>query len=235
METGDATKSLAWRTAPWTLHGNLTVALLAQVGCWYLASPFPHIGPHERTFEFGVRTVLIAATFLLVLPAVWLAASRQSLACLGWVIGNVRLGLMLFVSISSVVTIVIYLGGTDPEIQRVYPWVGDWLAESSTHALYWFPIYALYYLAYESFYRGFLMTGLEKQIGAPLAMWAQVLSSVAIHLGKPPVETLAAIPAAFMFGLVAYYSRSIWYVFGIHFVIGIGNDLFSLYHQGKLG
>ena len=46
---------------------------------------------------------------------------------------------------------------------------------------------------------------------------AQAIPFVLLHLGKPFLETLACIPGGFIFGYVAYRTRSFLPCFVIHF------------------
>ena len=153
---------------------------------------------------------------------------------LGLQIGKWKLGLV-FVAIGIPVAGALLFGGcNDSEILAAYPWAGHWLATSTINMSIWFSIYGLYYLAFEFFYRGFLLRGLEPEIGLPAAMWIQVIMSVMIHFGKPSPELIASVPAAFLFGWVALKTRSILYVVGIHWAIGIFNDLFAMHYKGWL-
>jgi len=95
-------------------------------------------------------------------------------------------------------------------------------------------IYALYYIAFEFFYRGFLLRVVETSWGPGPAIWVQTLASTLVHLGKPMPEVLAAIPAGLVFGALALRSRSILYPALLHLSIGVATDLFSLAHQGLL-
>ena len=77
---------------------------------------------------------------------------------------------------------------------------------------------ALYMFAWEFLFRGYMLFGLEKSI-AKGAIFVQVIPFVLLHLGKPFLETLACIPGGFIFGYVAYRTRSFLPCFVIHFGI----------------
>jgi membrane protease YdiL (CAAX protease family) len=77
---------------------------------------------------------------------------------------------------------------------------------------------ALYYFAWEFLFRGYMLFGLEKSIGKS-AIFVQTIPFVLLHLSKPFLETLACIPGGFIFGYVAYKTRSFLPCFIIHFGI----------------
>jgi uncharacterized protein len=79
---------------------------------------------------------------------------------------------------------------------------------------------ALYYFAWEFLFRGYMLFGLEKSIGKS-AIFVQTIPFVLLHLSKPFLETLACIPGGFIFGYVAYKTRSFLPCFIIHFGIYI--------------
>jgi membrane protease YdiL (CAAX protease family) len=68
--------------------------------------------------------------------------------------------------------------------------------------------------------------GLEARLGAGAANVLQAGIGTMAHLGKPPVELLAAFPASLLFGLIALRTRSIWYALAIHWAVGLALDWF---------
>jgi CAAX protease family protein len=77
---------------------------------------------------------------------------------------------------------------------------------------------ALFMLAWEFLFRGYMLFGLEKSMGKS-AIFVQTIPFVLLHFGKPFLETLACIPGGFIFGYVAYRTRSFLPCFIIHFGI----------------
>jgi membrane protease YdiL (CAAX protease family) len=74
---------------------------------------------------------------------------------------------------------------------------------------------ALYYFAWEFLFRGYMLFGLERSIGKN-AIFVQIIPFVLLHLDKPFLETLACVPGGFVFGYVAYGTRSFLPCFVIH-------------------
>jgi membrane protease YdiL (CAAX protease family) len=77
---------------------------------------------------------------------------------------------------------------------------------------------ALYFFAWEFLFRGYMLFGLEKSIGRS-AIFVQAIPFVLLHLVKPFLEALFCIPGGFVFGYVAYRTRSVLPCFIIHFGI----------------
>jgi membrane protease YdiL (CAAX protease family) len=87
---------------------------------------------------------------------------------------------------------------------------------------------ALYMFAWEFIFRGYMLFGLEKSIGKN-AIFVQAIPFVLLHFGKPFLETLACIPGGFIFGYVAYRTRSFLPCFIIHFGIYVMMFFFTNY------
>ena len=217
--------------ARWRLHLLLGTALIAMASCWLWATPGPFLRGQMQSPESAMQNALVAFAFLFVFPLVvaWVAGIRP--ASLGICLGEWKLGLMITAIGIPIAAGLLFFGCDDLEIKTAYPWAGQWLAASTGNMLKWFAVYLLYYIAFEFFFRGFLLKGLEPELGLATAMWIQVLLSVAIHFGKPTPEILGAIPAAFIFGRIACQTNSILYVVLIHWAIGILNDLFAMHFK----
>ena len=127
-----------------------------------------------------------------------------------------------------------YVSATDASLQAVYPWAGSWPGESYGTLAAWLGLRLVYYTAFEFFFRGFMLRGLEPFWGLGTALWVQALASVLIHVGSPLPEILGAIPAELLFGVVAVRGRSLLWPILLHLVIGFSTDVFSLLHQGLL-
>lgn len=210
-------------------------ALLLQAGYWYLGSPgstLLRLAP--RSLPTALSNILWALLFLFAIPLAlsWLLDLKAADIGLRW--GNVRFGLAATTGVGVIAAVVLFFATTDPNIQRVYPWPGAWLGANLGRILVWAILYGFYYLSFEFFYRGFLLRALEPYWGITSAVWIQTLLSTLIHLGKPLTEVVAAIPAGLLFAALAVRSRSLFYPIMLHLFIGLGTDLFSLYHQGLL-
>ncbi|KAA3645406.1 MAG: CPBP family intramembrane metalloprotease [Chloroflexi bacterium] len=71
---------------------------------------------------------------------------------------------------------------------------------------------------WEFFFRGFILFGYAR-VFKDNALWLHAVPFALAHLGKPDVETLSTIFGGFVFGLVAWRSRSFLYAFLIHWFV----------------
>jgi membrane protease YdiL (CAAX protease family) len=209
----------------------LAVALLLQVAYWYLGAPGPAT---PRDPAHALRAVLWAVLLLGLLPLLLARPLGLDPVKLGIRRGDAAAGRQaLLVGLLLVVPLGYFAAG-NASIRLTYPWPGDWAGGSVAAFAAWAFTYSLYYLSYEFFYRGFLLRGLEPALGRFGSLWLQTVASTLLHLGKPLLETVAAIPAGLVFGLVALRTRSLLYVVAIHLALGLSTDLFALVRGGSL-
>ena len=92
--------------------------------------------------------------------------------------------------------------------------------------------YAAYYFGWEFFFRGFMLFGLADAFGAVNAVLIQTIPSTLAHIGKPTPEVFAAVAAGLVFGAIALKTRSVLYVFLLHWLIGVTLDVFIVLSPG---
>ncbi|MFC1936559.1 type II CAAX prenyl endopeptidase Rce1 family protein [Chloroflexota bacterium] len=81
-------------------------------------------------------------------------------------------------------------------------------------------------IGWEFFFRGWLLFGYARKFGDH-ALWLQAVPFALAHLGKPEVETLSTLFGGFLFGLVAWRSRSFFFAFLVHWSIYTLTVLFA--------
>ncbi len=213
----------------------LLMAALLQIAYWYLGSPGPQLlRDTPRTLPTALFNIGTALVFLLLLPAGLMLGLGDSLRKVGLGLGNWRFGVSVTLVASLVAVVIMALGSTDPSLQLTYPWAGAWVGASPFNLLSWVFLYGLYYVSFEFFYRGFMLRVIEPVWGLSAAIWTQALASTLVHLGKPPAETFAALPAGLLFAVLALRGRSLLYPVILHLVIGLSTDVFILARQGAL-
>ncbi len=183
-----------------------------------------------RCWQYAVAVVL-----MLVLPiAWWCFAERRPIADAGMGLGDARFGLRFLVVAALALTPVLWINAGSPEFQAEYPLVAL-SGVSWGHFLAWQLCYAVYYFAWEFFFRGFLQLGAARRLGVLGAMALQVSASTLLHIGKPQGETMAAVVAGLAFGVVALRARSFLYLFLLHWYVGCLTDLFCLIRADAAG
>ncbi len=127
----------------------------------------------------------------------------------------------------AVLPLVVLVSFTRP-FQATYPFYK--MANRSTwDFVSWELMYALQFLSLEFFFRGFLLHGLKRAIGAH-AIWVMCVPYCMIHFGKPLPETLGAIFAGLILGTLALRTRSIWCGVLIHISVAVTMDLLAMSH-----
>lgn len=71
---------------------------------------------------------------------------------------------------------------------------------------------------WEFFFRGFIVFAYARKMGAN-ALWLQAMPFALAHIGKPEAEALSTIFGGFVFGWIAYRTRSFLYPFLIHWFV----------------
>jgi membrane protease YdiL (CAAX protease family) len=81
------------------------------------------------------------------------------------------------------------------------------------------PIFTFLHLfGWEFLFRGWLTFGYARKFGAE-ALWLQAVPFAIAHFSKPEAETLSTIFGGFIFGWIAYRTKSFLYPFLIHWYI----------------
>ena len=129
---------------------------------------------------------------------------------------------------------VIYIVSQQPDFQRTYPFFKPHPVHGVTHEFWIFEaLYFSQFFAVEFFFRGFMVLGLKRSLGA-----ASVLVMLApycmIHYYKPMPEALGSIGAGLVLGTLSYRSGTIVYGWFLHFAVALSMDLLCLHQRGLL-
>jgi membrane protease YdiL (CAAX protease family) len=149
---------------------------------------------------------------------------------LGLQLGDTAYGWRALVIGVPVALVVAYVSSASPAMQSEYPQAKSTMRRPLTFLIAE-ACYLIYYLGWEYLFRGFMLFGLAQGYGAAPAILVQTIPSALVHIGKPAVESFAAIVAGVVFGYVALRTRSILYPFVIHATIGIALDVSSTLRQ----
>lgn len=129
------------------------------------------------------------------------------------------------------IPLVLYFSGTKSFQQR-YPFYDPATNESFYPNLFvWEIVYFVQFFALEFFFRGFMLHGTKQTFGF-YSVFVMTIPYCMIHFGKPFPETIAAIIAGIVLGVLSLKSRSIWLGVLIHYSVAITMDLCSLYQKG---
>lgn len=134
--------------------------------------------------------------------------------------------LWIYVALFALVMPAVLYASTTRAFRETYPFYR--LANRSLGDLaMWEGLYAAQFLSLEFFFRGFLLHGLRRALGAN-AIFVMLVPYCMIHYGKPLPETLGAIGAGLILGTLAMRTRSIWGGVLIHVGVATTMDILAL-------
>lgn len=128
---------------------------------------------------------------------------------------------------------IVYLASKTQSFRHTYPFY-RMANRSQTDLWVWEALYAAQFLSLEFFFRGFLLQGLRRAMGAN-AIFVMVVPYCMIHYGKPLPETCGAILAGLLLGTFAMRTKSIWGGVMIHVGVAISMDVLALRGCPEMG
>jgi len=190
--------------------------------------------------ELKAVRMYFAAFFVLLLAfpvlLVVLTSVRpiETLTSFGWTFGRAGLGAGLTLAGLPLAVLAGSIGSRAPAMDEMYPFAKAACADARTFIRYETAYLALYYLPWESVFRGALFLPLVPAIGLVPALAVQTAVSTLLHAGHPDAEVFAAAGAGLAFGLIAYVTGSFVYTLVLHAATGIATDTF-LYLRRRPG
>jgi len=147
-------------------------------------------------------------------------------------LGDWRFGLKVAALFYAVMVPILFVVVWNGDFQGKYP-----LCDAATQSLTRFVVYeigfATYFIAWEYFFRGFLLFGLKKTLG-PWTIWVQMLPFVVIHFPKPDLEAISSIAGGLALGWLAMRTRSIWYGWFVHAATALTLEILVLAIEGGI-
>ncbi len=128
-----------------------------------------------------------------------------------------------------VIPLVVVVSGT-PHFLSTYPMARDAAMQWKTLVV-WEIVYAAQFVGLEFFFRGFMVFGPVRVLGAwvvPVMMVPYMM----IHFQKPYLETTGAVIAGLALGMVALKTRSIYAGMVLHITVAWLMEFLALYHTG---
>ncbi len=134
--------------------------------------------------------------------------------------------LWIYVLMFALITPAVMVASTTASFRHTYPFYR--MANRSHFDLWtWEAFYAAQFVSLEIFFRGFLLHGLRRVMGAN-AIFVMIVPYCMIHYGKPLPETLGAIGAGVILGTLAMRTKSIWGGVLIHIGVAVTMDVLAL-------
>ncbi len=122
---------------------------------------------------------------------------------------------------------VIFIVSLRPDFQNTYPFFRCENSEICSRFFVFQAAYFLQFLAVEFFFRGFMVLGLKPTLG-PYSILVMLAPYCMIHYHKPFLETLGAIIAGLVLGVLSYQTETIVYGWLLHYAVALTLDLLAL-------
>jgi membrane protease YdiL (CAAX protease family) len=209
----------------WRHHGQASqfpAGLLGLEGA-------PHRELYAVLWQFASFAALCLAAPILFLTL----RMKRPMAETGFGLGDRRFGLKVLAAALPAVALMAFLSSRMADVRAEYPLLKLLHARPGLFPLHAAAYALLYYVAWEFYFRGFLLFPLRDVYGGAAAVLIQTVSSCLVHLGKPEGETLGAIPFGILTGVLALRTRSFWYGFVLHAALGILTDFFIVFGAGR--
>lgn len=175
-----------------------------------------------------------SAIFYVVLPLALSLVTRGSFTrSYGLRLGDVRAGAATAAVLLVLMAAAIFIASRTNTFSHHYPLArhgaytlrfGDRQAVSRGLFALYEAGYFLYFLAWEFFFRGWILNGLLPRFGRG-AIAIQMVLFALMHLGKPELEALGSIVAGIALGILALRTRSFWYGAFLHGALAVFMDI----------
>ena len=134
--------------------------------------------------------------------------------------------LWIYLVMFALILPAVVLASRTDAFRGTYPFY-SWANRSLFDLWAWEAMYAIQFLSLEFFFRGFMLHGLRRALGAN-AIYVMIVPYCMIHYGKPMAETFGAIGAGLILGTLAMRTRSIWGGVMIHVGVAWTMDLLAV-------
>ncbi|MCB0315328.1 MAG: CPBP family intramembrane metalloprotease [Calditrichaeota bacterium] len=207
----------------------LGAALIPTVHRYFGSMEFYQgIFPQQATGTAAIFMFCCAFLLMGALPALIVKYRfKESLKDYGLRAGRWKEGLLLTVALFIPISLLLLLPSSQTtEMVAFYPFDKSIATSAGKFMQYQLLRGIFFYTAWEFFFRGFLLFGLRPVVGDWLAICIQTIPSCLWHIGMPSGEIFGSIVGGILFGLLALRTRSLYWPFLLHFLIGIGMDFF---------
>jgi len=208
----------------------VSVALITFISMYY-ATPcfFRSMFEVEDPKFYSASYWFSADGFLmLVVPVLLiLLVLKGKPADYGFRIGDYKFGLISSAVFVLIMIPVVWVASGSETFAKAYPQAGVTVRENIPVLLYYELFVGFYMLAWEFFWRGYMLFGLKEKFGY-YAIFMQMVPFFILHRGKPEIEVFASIFAGLILGIQALRANSFIYCFITHWTIMIFVDTISV-------
>ncbi len=197
----------------------------------YFAELFPRheatwAGEHYELYKFAwwagwrfIGYVVLPVIVVLLTPG-W----RLRDCSIGF--GKMRSHWWVYAVLLGLIMPAVYIASRQPSFYQTYPFY-KWANRSAVDFWTWEAMYIVQFASLEFFFRGFMLEGMRRSMGAA-AIFVMIVPYCMIHYGKPWTETMGAIGAGLILGTAAMRTRSIWGGAFVHIGVALSMDALAL-------
>ncbi len=182
-----------------------------------------------RFFDLAFWVSVLSINYLL-LPALYIGYSRRlSFKKTGFTLSNLSFRTLKNYALLYLLMLpVIYGVSKNPDFLHKYPFYKPQPGEPLTdYFIFWEILYFIQFIGVEFFFRGFLIHATKHRFGM-YSVFVSILPYVMIHFGKPLPETIGAIGAGFILGMLSYKSGSVIPGIFLHYAVAVTMDILAL-------
>jgi hypothetical protein len=196
----------------------LTYAAIALTVVHYHGR-FAFIPPQHQLFGWQALNFLL----LFVGPVLLIRlVFRERLGEYGLCLGESRTWGRWLLVLLAVMLPLVAIASRTPDFQAFYPRY-DPARDNAWRLLPSMAGWLVYFLAWEFFFRGFLLFGLGRRLGA-IAIFIQMVPFVMAHFPKLELESLSAIVAGIALGAMAWRGKSCLGPWLLHWLVATAMD-----------
>ena len=208
----------------------LSVAVITFISMYYASPNFFRrvFDTSDDKFYSALYWFSADGFLMLIIPLILiLFVLKGKPADYGFRLGDVKFGLTTSVLFVAVMLPVLWVTSGNENFARTYPQGGMFVRENIEVLFYYELFVGLYMLAWEFFWRGYMMFGLKQKFGY-YAIFIQMIPFFILHRGKPEIETFASIFGGLILGIQAWRANSFIYCFLVHWSVMIFVDVISV-------
>jgi membrane protease YdiL (CAAX protease family) len=192
-----------------------------------------YVSPRAQLWRLAWWAFLIISIYAFIPMLIIRFLFRESVSNYGLRSRGAFKDIRLYVGMLCVMIPLVFYFSTTKSFQARYPFYD--LKQGEPYFpdfMIWELLYFLQFFALEFFFRGFVLHGLKNRFGF-YSIFIMTIPYCMIHFGKPLPETIAAIIAGIVLGILSLKSRSVYLGVLIHYSVAITMDLCSLWHKMK--
>lgn len=194
---------------------------VVALGLGYFHGSLPGVEPRFRLLGWMLVNVVVC----FVVPAAVIRFGwRESLADYGFRLGRARVWLRDCAVLLVVMVPVVAIASRTEAFHAYYP-----RFDLARHSAGWWAVSAfgwlLYFMAWEWFFRGFMLFGLAPRLGPGLAIMVQMVPFAMSHFSKLETEAWASVLAGLALGVMAWRGRSFLGPWALHWLVATAMDL----------